>query len=263
LIARALKNIFESLIPPSGKRVFFSSLPFNRRLLFSYATKVVRKESRVENPERLAEIEELRRSGQRLTFICNHLSYADSHVIETLFMRAGFTDLAKHILHVAGQKTYQIYRRFMTRSLNTVRVYQPGAKLDKEFKRKMNNRALKWAAHLKRRGYCVLVFPEGTRSRRGRLNLHRANPRTTIYFRHSLVVPLGLMGSEKIMPVGRMLQKAATVRLRVGDAVDYDKQESEFRAANPDLNEMEVRSRLMLRFMQQINQLLDPEYRDQ
>jgi hypothetical protein len=128
LITRALKNIFESILPPAKRRVFFPSLSFNRKLLFSYADKVVQKDSFVENLETLAEVDALRRSGVRLTFICNHLSYADSHVIETLLIRAGFSDLAKHILHIAGQKTYQIYRRFMTRSLNTVRVYQPGAK---------------------------------------------------------------------------------------------------------------------------------------
>lgn len=229
----------------------------------AYADKVVKKESRVETTERLREINALRKSGRAVTFICNHLSYADSHVIETLFIRGGFPDLAHHVLHIAGQKTYHIFRRFMTRSLNTVRVYQPGARLDQQFKRKMNSRALKWAAHLKRRGYCVLVFPEGTRTRRGvRFNLHRANPRTTIYFRHSWVVPMALMGSEKIMPVGRILQRPATVSLRIGTPVDYDAMESEFRTTNPDLSEKDVRSRLMLDFMNRINCLLDATYRD-
>ncbi len=153
-------------------------------------------------------------------------------------------------------------RRFLTRSLNTVRVYQPGARIDKETRKKMNSRALKWAAHLKKHGYSVLVFPEGTRTRlHRRFNIYGANPRTTIYFRHSYVVPLALMGSEKIIPVGGILPRPAPVLLRIGQPLDYDAIELKFRDENPGLSESELRSGIILFFMNQINSLLDPDYR--
>ncbi|MCI0603734.1 hypothetical protein L0156_12065 [bacterium] len=72
--------------------------------------------------------------------------------IETLLIRFGFQDLANHLIHVAGQKTFDLSRRFFTRSLNTILVYQPKARVEKSIKKKMNTRALKWAAHLKHRG---------------------------------------------------------------------------------------------------------------
>ena len=130
-------------------------------------------------------------------------------------------EMAYHLVHIAGQKTYEFSRRFLTRSLNTIRVYQPKANVEGMIKKKMNSRALKWASRLKRKGYSLLVFPEGTRTRmEKRFNLKSGNPRTTIYFRNSLVVPLALMGPENLMPVGRTLPHPGNIRLRVGKSIE-------------------------------------------
>lgn len=256
-----IHDLIESIRTPSKKEVFFRSLRSNRRILFWYATKLVRPDSRIEPLERLSEINLLRKEGQALTFICNHLTYADSHIIETLLIRFGYGDLAGHIIHIAGQKTFDFTRRLFTRSLHTIRVYQPKARIEKQLKRKMNSRALKWAAHLKRRGYCVLVFPEGTRTRRHkRFNPGAANPKSTIYFRHSRVVPLALMGAEKIMPVGKILQRPATVTLRIGEPIDHDRQEQKVRFDHPGIGDQEVRQLLMSVYMQRIQELLAPDY---
>ena len=257
----AFLNFFESFRTPPVKKVFFPSLPWNRKLVLRYAGHLVQEGSVVEPTGRLHTADELRKQGNSLTFICNHLTYADSHIIEALFLRLGFRDLADHIIHIAGQKTYEISRRFLTLSLNTVRVYQPKADIDKLLKRRMNARALKWAAHQKRRGYSLLVFPEGTRTRRHRrFSLHAANPKTTIYFRGSSVVPLALMGSEKIMPVGRLLPLPADVRLRVGEPLQHSAIEAKLREENRETSESDLRQKIMTYYMAQINSLLDPAY---
>jgi 1-acyl-sn-glycerol-3-phosphate acyltransferase len=259
---RMARDLFESIRTPHTKEVFFRSLRWNRRLIFWYALKLLEPGSRIEPLERLHHINELRKNGKALTFICNHLTYADSHIIEALFIRFGFRDLARHIIHIAGQKTFDWTRRLFTRSMNTIRVYQPKARVDKEIKRTMNSRALKWAAHQQRRGYCVLVFPEGTRSRsHKRFNRSAANPKTTIYFRNSLVVPIALMGSEKIMPVGRILQRSATVRLRIGEPIDHRQLEESMKLEHPKLSERELRKLQMDFYMKQIGDLLDPDYK--
>lgn len=258
----AIKDTFKSLASPHPRKVFFHSLPTNRRLMLWYADKLVKKDSRIETMEGLQRLNQLRKSKTPFTFICNHLTYADSHIIETLLIRNGFRDLADHLIHVAGQKTFEIYRRFMTRSLNTIRVYQPKAQIDKRFSKQMNSKALMWASHLKLHGYSLLVFPEGTRTRKHHeFNLHGANPRTTIYFRQSYVVPLALMGAEGILPLGRVLPRPSTVTLRVGEPVNNGEREEEYRLANPEKTEKEMRLDLMLLYMRQVNLLLDPEYR--
>jgi len=256
-----LRDLFESIRKPARKEIFFRSLRTNRRILFWYARKLVLPESRVEPLERLDTLNQLRKGGRPVTLICNHLTYADSHIIETLLMRSGYQDFASHIIHIAGQKTFDFTRRIFTRSLNTIRVYQPKARIDKQVKRKMNARALKWAAHLKRRGYIVLVFPEGTRTRRHkRFNPDAANPKSTIYFRHSSVVPLGLMGAEKIMPVGQILQSAAAVTLKIGEPIDHDSLEQSLRRQNPVITDQDLRRKLMAHYMQKIQELLEPDY---
>jgi len=257
----AIADLIESLRTPTTREVFFRSLRFNRRVLLGYASRLVRNDSRVETPEKLKQIDLQRRKGQSFTFICNHLSYADSHVIETLMIRSKAKALAHRLIHIAGQKTFQIWRRPMTRSLNTVRVYQAKAKVDPAIRRKMNSRALKWSAYMKRRGYALLVFPEGTRSRQqGRFNLNSANPKTTIYFRGSLVVPLGLMGSEKILPLGKLRPRAATILMRVGEPIDHEALVADYRAKNPDKTERQMRTDLMLYYMKRINELVNSEY---
>jgi 1-acyl-sn-glycerol-3-phosphate acyltransferase len=256
-----LRDLFESIRKPGNREVFFRSLRTNRRIIFWYSKKLVLPDSRIESQERLTAINRLRKEGRPVTLICNHLTYADSHIIETLLMRSGYADLARHIIHIAGQKTFDFTRRMFTRSLNTIRVYQPKARIDKQVKRKMNSRALKWAAHLQRRGYIVLVFPEGTRTRRHkRFNPEAANPKSTIYFRHSHVVPLALMGAEKIMPVGQILQSAATVTLKVGEPIDHDQLEQTIRLSRPDINDHDLRRELMSQYMRKIQELLAPEY---
>lgn len=259
---QAARDLVESIRKPRLKEVFFPSLRWNRRLILWYANKLVKPDSHLNTPEKLKEIDALRKTGQPLTFISNHLTYADSHIIETLLSRFGFKDLADHLVHIAGQKTFQITRRALTRSLNTVRVYQPKANMESMVKKKMNSRALRWAGRLKRKGFSLLVYPEGTRTRLQRhFNLFSANPKTTIYFKQSLVVPLALMGSEKIMPVGSVLQKPATVRLNVGDPIRHLEFEEQIRKSIPGRTERESRQIVMTRYMEQINSLLDPEYR--
>ncbi|HSE40157.1 MAG TPA: lysophospholipid acyltransferase family protein [Acidobacteriota bacterium] len=258
----SLSNIFESLRKPHLKQVFFRSLPLNRKLLLWYADKLISKDSTIDSIEQLREIDSMRKSGQAFTFISNHLTYADSHIIETLFIRNGFKDLADHLVHVAGQKTFEFSRRFLTRSLNTIRVYQPKADIEGMLKKKMNSRALKWAERMKRKGYSLLVFPEGTRTRMvKRFNLKSGNPRTTIYFRKSLVVPLALMGAENLMPVGRSLPRPGSIRLKIGNPINHIQLEEEFRKKKEYQSEKEFQQALLRDYMNQINDLLAPEYR--
>jgi 1-acyl-sn-glycerol-3-phosphate acyltransferase len=260
-MAKIIQNIYESLRKPPLKQVYFESLPLNRNLLLWYANRIIKKDSSIDSISQLKEIDELRRSGQPLTFISNHLTYADSHVIEMMFIRSGFEDMANHMIHIAGQKTFEIWRYSFTRSLNTIRVYQPKASIDRMLRKKMNSRALRWAARQKRQGYSLLVFPEGTRTRlEKRFNLKSGNPRTTIYFRNSLVVPLALMGSEEMMPVGRILPRPATINLRIGKPIHHRALEQELRQKHPEQSDKELQQSTLLQYMNQINNLLKPEY---
>lgn len=259
-----IKDLYESFRNPHPKEVFFPALRTNRRILLRYANRMVKPDSTIGNFENLKAADALRKDKKALTFVSNHLTYADSHVIEALMIRFGMRRLAVHLIHIAGQKTFKIYRRPFTRSLNTIRVYQAKANIDGLFKKKMNSRALKWAAHLQRRGYSLLVFPEGTRTRmQRRFNLPHANPKTTLYFRNSYVVPLGLMGTEEILPLGRITPRPARVELRVGEPLDHARVDEELRKVRPDLTERELRQAAMQYYMKQINDLLRQEYQYQ
>jgi 1-acyl-sn-glycerol-3-phosphate acyltransferase len=93
-----------------------------------------------------------------------------------------------------------------------------------------------------------------------RFNLNSGNPRTTIYFRNSVVVPLALMGSEQMMPVGRILPRQATVHLRIGKLINHADLEKELRQKIPEQTEKELQQTALQYYMNQINDLLKPEY---
>ena len=63
------------------------------------------------------------------------------------------------------------------------------------------------------------------------------------------------------MPVGSVLQKPATVHLRVGAPISNSDLESDVRRDETARTDREIRQILMSRYMERINGLLDPEYR--
>ena len=63
------------------------------------------------------------------------------------------------------------------------------------------------------RGLNLMVFPEGTRSRDGRLLPFKKGPFYLAMDSGIPVVPVTILGSEKLMPKGSMLIRPGTVRL--------------------------------------------------
>jgi 1-acyl-sn-glycerol-3-phosphate acyltransferase len=68
-------------------------------------------------------------------------------------------------------------------------------------------------------GDSLLIFVEGTRSRGG--GMQRALPAVSRYFEYpdAFLVPLGIRGSERLLPVEQEKVHRATVNVRVGKPV--------------------------------------------
>ncbi len=228
-------------------RAVFRATELNRALSGWFVGLFVRRDSVVEGVEHLADAWERHRRGTPLVIICNHASYADSHIIEQLLIRVGFKDLTRRLYHLAGQKTYRtLWRRFFTFGVNTIKVIQSVAEEAPEVKRRQaieSYRAFKRVVQANP----VLLFPEGTRTRTGRMG--SVVPALARYLRGNLVLPMALQGTERILGVGYRVPRPGSVVLRIGRPFIAE--------AVPTVDKRQE----MAAYAQRIVDLLDPAYR--
>ena len=71
------------------------------------------------------------------------------------------------------------------------------------------------------RGEAFGIYPEGARSRDGRLYRGRTGVAHLALSSGAPVVPVGLIGTERLQPVGASLPRLARVTVRVGTPMDF------------------------------------------
>ena len=71
-------------------------------------------------------------------------------------------------------------------------------------------------------GQCLLVFPEGRRSRDGRLGELKKGVFAAAVAARSRVVPVAIVGTRDLLPPGRAWVRAGRVEIRVLDAIEAD-----------------------------------------
>lgn len=81
-----------------------------------------------------------------------------------------------------------------------------------------------------REGYALLMFPEGTRSKDGQLQIFRPGiGRLIAEFPGTPVVPTFIGGTTKVMPKGKLIPRPAKATVRFGEPI-YPKAHPRFRA---------------------------------
>jgi 1-acyl-sn-glycerol-3-phosphate acyltransferase len=71
------------------------------------------------------------------------------------------------------------------------------------------------------RGEAFGIYPEGARSRDGRLYRGRTGVAQLALTSGAPVVPVGLVGTERLQPIGATLPRLARVTLRFGEPLDF------------------------------------------
>jgi 1-acyl-sn-glycerol-3-phosphate acyltransferase len=82
------------------------------------------------------------------------------------------------------------------------------------------SRIFEWASRLTSNGLSLIVFPEGTRSRDGRVARFKGGGFLLALQAGLPVVPLSIVGSRHVMLKGRLATYPGTVRLVVHDPID-------------------------------------------
>lgn len=154
-------------------------------------------------------LENIPRTGPAI-LASNHLSFFDSIVIPLASPR--------HVAFLAKQEYFTgtgvrgaINRSFFT-SVGAIGV-------DRDDPR-AGQRSLDLQLEVLRGGGAVGIYPEGTRSRDGRLYRGRTGVAHLVLKSGAPVVPVGIAGTENIQPVGSRYMRPAKVSIRFGEPLD-------------------------------------------
>jgi long-chain acyl-CoA synthetase len=149
--------------------------------------------------------EQLKQLQSPALFVANHCSHMDTLTIS----RALFPYL-KGRLAVAAAADYiyrnKIFGMLASLLLNTFPLARQGAV----------RASLEHCADLVENGWSVLIYPEGTRSPKGRLLPFKKGPGLLASELGIPVVPIGILGSQKILPKGNTIPKPGPLQIIIG-----------------------------------------------
>jgi 1-acyl-sn-glycerol-3-phosphate acyltransferase len=147
-----------------------------------------------------------------LILASNHLSFIDSIVIPLLAPRRIFY-LAKAEYFV-GSGPVSRFRNSLFRTLGAIPVDRVAAR--------SAQLSLDAALSVLNAGDAFGIYPEGTRSRDGRLYRGHTGVAWLALNAHAPVVPVGLIGTEKIMPIGSRFPRVRRVTVRFGEPLSFE-----------------------------------------
>ncbi len=153
----------------------------------------------------------------------NHLSYFDANATDAALAWTGHADVADRVVAAAGPKVYEdLFRLLAAACINTLPVPQSttleytATLAPRELARKALA-GVDAAQQAMAEGYVPLVYPEGTRTRSGRLGLFIRGVHRWLKAVDDLhVVPLAISGTEEIMPIEATRLRPGPVTLRFG-----------------------------------------------
>ena len=140
----------------------------------------------------------------------NHLSFIDSIVIPLAVPHRRVTFLAKAEYFTGGGLRGWPRRAFFS-GFGAVPVRR-GSQADARA-------AMEATLTVLKRGWACCVYPEGTRSRDGRLYRGRTGIGYLAFAADAPVVPAGLLGTDAMQPVGSRLPRPAKVRIAFAPAI--------------------------------------------
>lgn len=86
---------------------------------------------------------------------------------------------------------------------------------------KMDKAAYKRALQVLKEGKILILFPEGTRSRTGRLGKLREGPVRMALYSQVPLIPVVIKGTEKVLPPGAKFIRRGKIKIKVGEPLFF------------------------------------------
>ncbi|MCP3906167.1 MAG: 1-acyl-sn-glycerol-3-phosphate acyltransferase [Planctomycetes bacterium] len=173
-------------------------------------------------------VETLLDRGQPVIFAANHASHADTAAILGTLPRALHKrTCVAAALDVFGPATNGSKRSFAVLRRECLQVVVAAGFHAFAFDRQGPPlRSLRTAVTLVRRGWNILLYPEGTRSRTGRMGPFKAGVGILARTAGRPIIPVHVTGGPTILPCGRFLPNPGTAVVRYGECISPRRGES-------------------------------------
>lgn len=159
-----------------------------------------------------------------VTLISNHLSHLDAPAIFTLLYGTGEMGkkIAQSLVFIAGRLAFEPdFTRLGLYMFGTLLVCSKKDMADNpslsDVMTKINMRAFRNSQKLQADGRIISIFPEGTRSRDGRLMPFVDT--VYHYVANKVILPISLEGTDRILPIEGLLFNQAVGKLVIGKPV--------------------------------------------
>jgi 1-acyl-sn-glycerol-3-phosphate acyltransferase len=143
----------------------------------------------------------------------NHLSIVDS-VFLPLMLDRPLTFAAKAEYFTGGRRPSQLFAAAYMRATKQLAVDRDSARAAQD--------TLQAALRLLRSGELFGVYPEGTRSPDGRLYRGRTGVGWLALASGLPVIPVAMIGTDRVLPPGRTVPGLHQVGIRVGEPMTFD-----------------------------------------
>ncbi len=157
-------------------------------------------------------VENVPREGAAI-IVCNHLSFVDSIFLPLAIPRR-MTFLAKSDYFTGKGIRGAIVKWFMT-SAGQLPIDRSGGKASEA--------SLNTGLGVLAEGRVLGIYPEGTRSPDGRGYRGRTGVARRVLEAHVPVIPVAVVGTDAVMPLGAKLPKVKKVRVVIGEPMDFSR----------------------------------------
>jgi 1-acyl-sn-glycerol-3-phosphate acyltransferase len=143
----------------------------------------------------------------------NHLSFSDS-IFMPLMVRRKVTFVAK-AEYFTGRGLKGLLTKWFFVGTGTIPVDRSGGRAAQA--------AIETGLRILREGKLFGIYPEGTRSPDGRLYRGKTGVARLALESGAPVIPVVMLNSDEIQPLGRLLPKIRRVRIRFGAPMDFSR----------------------------------------